>query len=111
VIWESTGSELDGSIPVGPMDPATKRGRSGVANLSQAARARRAAATFSSRIFSPIPHSSSRRGVDWKVHVSTTSHPTARKDSWIAWMTSGRVRTRWSLHPSSDFPPKSSAVR
>src|SRR4051812_4125633 len=25
-------------------------------------------------------------------------------------MMSGRVRTRWSLHPSSDFPPKSSGV-
>src|SRR5512146_155665 len=26
-------------------------------------------------------------------------------------MTSGRVRTRWSLQPSNDFPPKSSADR
>ena len=25
--------------------------------------------------------------------------PTARNDSWIAWMTSGRVRTRLSLQP------------
>ena len=105
MICESTGSELDGSIPVGPIDAATKRGFSGVAYLSQAARASRAAATLISRTLSPSPHSSSRRGVLWKVQVSTTSHPTARNDSWIPWITSGRVSTRWSLHPSSDAPP------
>ncbi len=90
---------------MGPIDAATNRGRSGVAYALHAARARRAAATLISRTLSPSPHSSNRRGVDWKVQVSTTSLPTARKDSWIAWMTSGRVSTRWSLHPSSDFPP------
>jgi len=83
-MFESTGSLLDGSIPVGPIDPATNRGCSGVAYFSHAALAMRAAATFMSRTLSPKPHSSRRRGVDWNVHVSTTSQPTARNDSWIA---------------------------
>ena len=51
-------------MPVGPIDPATKRGLSGVEYLSHAARASRAAATFSSRVLSSIPHSRSRCGVD-----------------------------------------------
>ena len=45
-------------------------------------------------VFSSIPHSRNRCGVDWNVQVSTTSHPSARNDSWIAWMMSGRVNTR-----------------
>ena len=102
---DSAGSLLDGSIPVGPMEPATNRGRSGVAYLSHASRASRAACTFSSRAFSYSPHSFRRCGVLWKVQVSTTSQPTARNDSWIDWMMSGRVSTRLSLHPSSVFPP------
>ena len=110
-MFESTGSLLESSMPVGPIEPATKRGLSGVEYLSHAARASRAAATFSSRVFSSMPHSRRRCGVDWKVHVSTTSQPTARNDSWIDWMMSGRVSTRLSLHPSSDLPPKSSARR
>ena len=44
-------------MPVGPIEPATKRGRSGVAYLSHAARASRAAATLISRALSPSPHS------------------------------------------------------
>ena len=44
-------------MPVGPIEPATNRGWSGVAYSSQAARASRAAATLSSRILSPMPHS------------------------------------------------------
>src|SRR6185437_4183566 len=110
VVFESTGSLLERSMPVGPIEPATKRGLSGVEYLSHAARASRAAATLTSRVFSSIPHSQSRCGVDWKVQVSTTSQPTARKDSWIDWMMSGRGNTRWSLHRSSDLPPKSSGV-
>ena len=43
MIADSTGSSLEGSIPVGPIEPATNRGCSGVAYASQAARARRAA--------------------------------------------------------------------
>ena len=45
VIAESVGSLPDGSIPVGPIEPATKRGQSAVANSSHASRAMRAAAT------------------------------------------------------------------
>jgi hypothetical protein len=102
---DSAGSLLDGSIPVGPIEPATNRGHSAVATASHASRASRAAPTLISRVLSPNPHSASRRGVDWKVHVSTTSQPTARNEAWMPLMTSGRVSTRWSLHPSSDFPP------
>ena len=42
-IPESAGSSLEGSMPLGPIDPATNRGRDGVANASAAARAIRAA--------------------------------------------------------------------
>ena len=52
-----------------------------VREINAAARANRAAPTFISRTLSPRPHSFNRRGVDWNVHVSTTSHPTARNDS------------------------------
>ena len=45
-MFDSAGSLLDGSMPVGPIEPATKRGWSGVAYLSHAARASRAAATL-----------------------------------------------------------------
>ena len=51
-MFDSTGSLLDGSMPVGPIEPATKRGLSGVEYLSHAARASRAAATFISRVLS-----------------------------------------------------------
>ena len=81
---ESVASALEGSIPVGPIEPATKRGHSGVANFSHAARASLAAPTLIASVLSPSPHSVRRRGVLWKVHVSTTSQPTARKDSWMA---------------------------
>jgi hypothetical protein len=45
-----TSGEIDNSLLVGPIEPATNRGRSGVraVNSSAAARASRAAATFSS---------------------------------------------------------------
>ena len=39
VMLPSAGSELDGSMPVGPIDAATNRGFSGVLYLSAAARA------------------------------------------------------------------------
>jgi hypothetical protein len=66
---ESVGSLPDGSIPVGPTEPATKRGQSAVANSSAASRAMRAAAMFCSRVASASPHSSSRMRVDWNEFV------------------------------------------
>ena len=48
VTLESTGSDAEGSIPVGPIDPATNRGWSEVAWRSAARRASRAARKFTS---------------------------------------------------------------
>ena len=109
-MFESTGSLLEGSMP-GRADRAGDEARLVGRRVLVARRARepRGADVDLARPCRSSPHSSSRRGVDWNVHVSTTSQPTARNDSWIAWMTSGRVSTRLSLHPSSDLPPKSSA--
>ena len=92
------------------MLPATKRGRSAVAKRSHARRATSAAVRFSASTSSWSPYSRMVRRLARKVFVSTTSHPTSRKLAWMASMTSGRVTTRWSLHPSSASPPKSPAV-
>ncbi len=48
VMLPSAGSDEDGSMPVGPIEPATKRGRSGVENRSAARRATIAALKFTS---------------------------------------------------------------
>src|SRR5262249_21129134 len=46
-----------------------------------------------------------------KVAVSTPSDPTEKNSSCMRATTSGRVRTRFSLQPSSASPPKSSGLR
>ncbi len=71
VIADSVGSLPDGSMPVGPIEPATKRGQSAVANSSHISRARAAAARLCSSVCSPSPHSSSRSRVDWNEFVMT----------------------------------------
>ncbi len=48
VMEESAGSDEDGSIPVGPIDPATKQCRPGEACRSAARRARMAARKLTS---------------------------------------------------------------
>ena len=78
VMPESAGSSLDGSIPEGPMAPATKRARDGVANESAARRAICAARRLISWVASPTPHSSILIGEAWKLFVSTTSAPASR---------------------------------
>ena len=57
-----------------------------------------------------MPYSASTSAKAPNVAVSTASTP-ASKYSRCIWATrSGRVSTRFSLHPSSASPPKSSAV-
>ena len=75
---ERAGSSLEGSIPLGPIEPATNRGRDGVENASAAARAMRAAHRLISRVCSPTPHSCMRIRDAWKLFVSTTSAPASR---------------------------------
>ena len=57
-----------------------------------------------------MPYSLSVIDSDPNESVSTTSLPTSKNDRWRSAMTSGRVSTRISLHPSNWGPPKSSAV-
>ena len=59
MIFESVGSDDEISMPVGPIEPATKRGRSGVEIASQASRASCAARRLISSVCSPRPYSSS----------------------------------------------------
>ena len=67
----------------GPMEPATKRGRSLVACLSHAARAICAPSLFNSRVHATISGSKSAPTslLDPNVSVSTTSAPAKRKVS------------------------------
>ena len=60
------------------IDPATKRGRSGVEKRSAARRARIAARKFTSYVRWPSPYSSSLSRDEPKVLVSTTSAPAAK---------------------------------
>ena len=46
-----------------------------------------------------------------KEFVSMTSQPDSRNWRWTSFTASGRVMTRFSLQPSSNAPPKSSALR
>src|SRR5208337_2986520 len=96
---------------VGPIDPATNRGLPGVENSSAACRASTAARLFNSCAFACSPYSASTSGVPPKLLVSTMSAPASKYLRWMSSTTSGRVRTRFSLHPSSAAPPKSAAVR
>ena len=97
---ESAGSSLDGSIPLGPIEPATNRGRDGVEYASAALRAIWAAHRLISRVWSATPHSAIRIRDAWKLFVSTTSAPASRYARWMPSMASGRVSDRWSLLPS-----------
>ena len=89
----------EGSLVVGPMDPATKRGFSGVEYWSATSRARRAAARLSSRVRSWRSYSASTMLAEPKLSVSITSQPASRNDAWMARITSGRDRTSSSLQP------------
>jgi len=85
------------SFVPGPMDPITNRGLSPVAYRSHAARATSAAILFSARHWSVRPNSASTSLLAPKLSVSTQSAPTFRNDSWMSWITSGRVLTRMSV--------------
>ena len=72
-------------LVVGPIEPATKRGRSGGRRTASAAsRAMRAAATLISWALSSRPYSASTSGVEPKVSVSMMSAPASRKRSWTS---------------------------
>ena len=91
VVWP-----METSLRVGPIDPTTYLGRSGVSNLSHAFRAICAAMRFTSSARSERFASPRSSRLPLKVLVSTASQPTARKLSWISWIRSGRLRLRIS---------------
>src|SRR6266446_2379320 len=96
---------------VGPMEPATKRGLAEVLNSSAAWRASSAERWLSRCASAARPYSARTMGALPKLLVSTMSEPASKYLRWMSRTTSGRVRTRFSLQPSSEAPPKSSAVR
>ena len=69
----------DSVLVVGPIEPATKRGLSGVAYARTAAHASSAAAWLMSRARSCRPNSARTMFVAPKVSVSMTSEPASRK--------------------------------
>ena len=87
----------------GPIEPMTKRGRSGVENCSHASRAARTAAALISAVRPSSPNSRRTCGIPPKVFVSTASQPTARNEAWIERITSGRLTLMISQQFSS--PP------
>ena len=98
----STSGEIDSVRLVGPIEPATNRGRSGVraVHSSQARRASRAPSRFSSYDERLEPVVGLRRSaLLLNVLVSMMSLPASRYWWWIPLMTSGRVRTSRSLLP------------
>ncbi len=78
-------------LVVGPIEPATKRGRSAVATLSAASRAIAAAARLSSRAWACRPYSASTTEVEPKLLVSMISAPACRKLRCRLRIRSGRV--------------------
>ena len=87
----------DGSLVVGPNDPATKRGLSLVENCWATSRASCAALRLISRTLSRRSNSPRTIELPPKVLVSTTSHPARKKSAWISRIMSGRLSTRTSL--------------
>jgi hypothetical protein len=79
VTWSNVTPPVTEMVFVpGPMEPATKRGRSCVSKRAHASRAIRAAATLMSRTRSWSPYSASTILVPPKVSVSTRSAPASR---------------------------------
>src|SRR5258708_3569610 len=99
------------ALVVGPTEPATNRGLPAVLNSSAACRANSAARLFRKCASAASPYSASTMGAPPKLFVSTMSDPASKYFLWISRTTSGRVRTRFSLQPSSAAPPKSAALR
>ena len=96
----------------GPIEPATKRLRSGVEKSSATSRAMRALARAISWDRSAMSYSPSGTANAPKVLVSTTSAPDLEVGACGGpSTTSGRVMPRMSVQPSRSGPPKSSAVR
>ncbi len=97
----STFSERERVLLVGPMAPATKRGRSGVFKVqaSAAFRAIRTAARLISSTASERPYSAWATVVPLKVFVSMMSAPASRKASCTPRRTSGRVMESRSWLP------------
>jgi hypothetical protein len=89
-----------------PMDPATKRGFSGVENSSAGLRAkRRRAAHLVSFVLHLIL--GQNKAVLPKLFVSIMSEPASRYARWMPQHHIGpRQLTRYSLHPSRAGPPK-----
>ena len=66
------------ALVVGPIEPATNRGRPGVENSPAACRASCAALLLISRALCSSSYSASTSGIEPKVSVSTMSAPAAK---------------------------------
>jgi len=93
-ICDNSGSDDDGSFPLGPSEPATNRGRSGVEKRAATPRARAAAARLISGTSSSRPYSAMVSRFARKVQVSMTSQPASRKAACTDSTAAGFCRTR-----------------
>ena len=116
----STSGDIEAVLPVGPTEPATKRGLSGVKAVirSASARARATAARFISRTALCIPYSACEMACALNVHVVIISAPASKYSRCMAEITSARVMASRSLLPASftgceanSAPRKSSSAR
>ncbi len=94
-------ADIDEAMPVGPMEPATKRGRSGVEYLSASLRAICAPAVLICLTRWSVEYSFCESRVALNVLVSMMSAPASRYSRWMPAITSGEVRHRMSLLPLS----------
>ena len=99
----STSGDIEAVLPVGPIDPATKRGLSGVVRFIASAswRAMRAAARFISRTKFSVWYSACEIACALKVQVVIISAPASRYWRCIEAISSGRVSVKRSLFPCS----------
>ncbi len=79
---DMVGSSAEMSLPLGPIEPATKRGFSGVLYASAKRRARAAAARLISKVRSARPYSARVSRLARKESVVSTSAPASRNPRW-----------------------------
>ena len=110
-LWKRDAAVTVIAFVVGPIEPATNRGfpeskirRPPAARVSPAVKfSSYASCSIRTR---PAPAASRR-----KYWSRPCPRPPRKYARWMSSTTSGRVRTRFSLQPSSAGPPKSAAVR
>ena len=108
---DSSGSFMDGSLPDGPIEPATRRCWPVRLNSSANLRANSAARWLISKTWSCNPYSPSVSRLARKELVSITSTPTSRNERWTSSTAWGKLITSASLQPASRSPPNCAAVK